>query len=59
MQLPEGSLRAALDRIAAALGSVGDAGEQAHKVVDELRSALRETAVQSVKSVSFSFIKTP
>ena len=50
MQLPEGSLRAALDRIAAALGSVGDAGEQARKVVDELRSALRETAVQSVKS---------
>ena len=47
---PSASLRTALDKISAALGSVGDAGQQARSVVDELRVSLRAAAAQSVKS---------
>ena len=50
LKQPSASLRTALDRISAALGSVGDAGQQARSVVDELRVSLRAAAAQSVKS---------
>ena len=50
LKQPSASLRTALDKISAALGSVGDAGQQARSVVDELRVSLRAAAVQSVKS---------
>lgn len=41
LKQPSASLRTALDKISAALGSVGDAGQQARSVVDELRVSLR------------------
>ena len=50
LRLPSGSLQTALDKVAAALGSVGDAGQQARQVVDELRASLQAAAVQGVKS---------
>ena len=50
LKQPSASLRTALDKISAALGSVGDAGQQARSVVDELRVSLRAAAAQSVKS---------
>lgn len=50
LKLPAGSLRAALDGITQALGSMGDAGQQARRVVEELRTALQATAMQSVKT---------
>ena len=50
LKQPSASLRTALDRMSAALGSVGDAGQQARSVVDELRVSLRAAAAQSVKS---------
>ena len=37
LKQPSASLRTALDKISAALRSVGDAGQQARSVVDELR----------------------
>lgn len=43
-------MQTALDKVAAALGSVGDAGQQARQVVDELRASLQAAAVQGVKS---------
>ena len=42
LKLPAGSLRAALDGITQALGSMGDAGQQARRVVEELRTALQQ-----------------
>ena len=50
LRLPSGSLQTALDKVAAALGSVGDAGQQARQVVDELRASLQAAAAQGVKS---------
>ena len=50
LKQPSASLRTALDKISAALGSVGEAGQQARSVVDELRVSLRAAAAQSVKS---------
>ena len=50
LKQPSASLRTALDKISVALGSVGDAGQQARSVVDELRVSLRAAAAQSVKS---------
>lgn len=47
-----GSLQTALDKVAAALGSVGDAGQQARQVVDELRASLQAAAVQGMKSAA-------
>ena len=44
LKQPSASLRTALDKISAALGSVGDAGQQARSVVDELRVSLRAAA---------------
>lgn len=52
LRLPSGSLQTALDKVAAALGSVGDAGQQARQVVDELRASLQAAAVQGVKSAA-------
>ena len=46
LKQPSASLRTALDKISAALGSVGDAGQQARSVVDELRVSLREMCIR-------------
>lgn len=45
-----GSVQAALDKMAAALQTVGDAGGAARQVLEELRRSLQATATQSRKS---------
>ncbi len=44
-------LRAALNDLAAALSSVGDAGGQTREVLDALQSGIKATAAQSAKAV--------
>lgn len=44
------SVERALDKITAALGSLGDAGAEARSVVDSLRKSLQATASQAAKS---------
>lgn len=44
------SVERALDKITAALGSLGDAGAEARSVVDSLRKSLQSTASQAAKS---------
>lgn len=45
-----GSVQSALEKMAAALQTVGDAGGAARQVLEELRQSLRDTAAQSTKS---------
>lgn len=45
-----GSVQSALEKMAAALQTVGDAGSEARQVLEQLRQSLRATAVQSSKS---------
>ena len=57
LKQPSASLRTSLDKISAALGSVGDAGQQARSVVDELRTSLRAAAAQG--AVSYTHLTLP
>ena len=45
-----GSVESALNKMAAALQSLGDAGSQARSVLDSLRKSLQATAAQSTRS---------
>ena len=45
-----GSVESALNKIAAALTGLGDAGAEARSVVDSLRKSLQSTAAQATRS---------
>ena len=50
LNMPSAALRTSVEKIAAAMEKVGDAGSEARQAVDELRASLRAAAAQSVKS---------